>query len=198
MLATFLQRSGPVWLALAVVIAVALPAARGVSGGMHGLPSDADCNQCHDSDNFSLIRADKVHTDGTFPLDGEHGRQACKACHDAKLGFGNLSGECTACHTARDAHLRLVGNDCQSCHDPRGWLPNRFRHVSTGFALTGAHRAANCTQCHATGFPVVPTDCVYCHESDFRRAGDEHDGVDLMSCDMCHNTHGWDHARFPH
>ena len=169
-----------------------------MTGMPHSLPAETDCQRCHSAEGFKVIVADKVHQDGRFPLEGEHGRLPCASCHDVAAGFMGLSGECTTCHAVRDAHLRLVGDDCAACHTPRGWLPNRFRHISTGFPLTGAHRAANCDQCHAIGFPLVPTDCVYCHEADFRRASGEHQAEDLMSCDLCHDSHGWEHVRFPH
>lgn len=171
----------------------------GASGLPHGLqPAQADCNRCHDKASFSTIVRTQVHQDGRFPLQGEHGQLVCSACHETKVGFDNLAGECALCHKVRDGHRRLVGDDCGTCHTPRGWLPNRFRHVTTGFALTGAHRVAACEQCHATGFPVVPTDCAYCHEADFRRAADEHEDVDILDCEFCHNTMGWEHVRFPH
>jgi len=195
---------------VAVVVAILVGASppEGGSGGPaafkpmkgmpHNLPAGSDCQRCHGAEDFKAIHADQVHQDGRFPLKGEHKRQPCKACHDVATGFMGLTSECTSCHAARDAHLRLVGDDCASCHTPRGWVPNRFRHVQTGFPLTGAHRAANCEQCHAIGFPMVPTDCAYCHEAEFRAARDVHQAEDLLSCDICHDTHGWEHVRLPH
>ncbi len=175
------------------------PADHAPAPGMpHGLPATADCNRCHDAADFAVIRSDQVHVDGRFPLTGEHGQLPCASCHAVDVGFGNLSGECTTCHAVRDAHRRLVGDDCAACHTPAGWIPNRFRHTQTGTPLTGAHRGARCDQCHAIGFPMVPQDCVYCHEAEFRRAADEHDTGDVLSCDLCHDTHGWGHVRNPH
>ncbi len=175
------------------------PAAFKPSPGMpHSLPAGSDCQRCHSAEDFKVIRTDQVHQDGHFTLVGEHGQLGCADCHDLDQGFLGLSPECTSCHSARDAHLRLVGDGCADCHTPRGWIPNRFRHIQTGFPLKGAHRAANCDQCHAIGFPLVPTDCVYCHEADFRRAADEHQAQDVLSCDVCHDNHGWEHARSPH
>ena len=188
-------------LCLAAVLApVALTAGGGASGLPHGLrPEQSNCNRCHDKEVFATIVKDQVHQDGAFPLTGEHGQVECKACHDTVVGFDNLVAECSLCHKARAGHRRLVGDDCGACHTPRGWLPNRFRHVTTGWPLTGAHRGASCAQCHAIGFAVVPTDCAYCHEADFRRAdADDHEQMDIMSCDLCHNTHGWEHVRYPH
>ncbi len=139
------------------------PGGKPGQGMPHGLPAGTDCTRCHGKENFSAIHAEQVHQDGSFPLVGEHGKLKCVKCHDPKLGFGNLSAECVSCHSVRDAHLRLVGDDCATCHDPRGWIPNRFRHSQTGFPLSTAHRFVNCDQCHAIGYPVVPTDCQYCH-----------------------------------
>jgi hypothetical protein len=177
-----------------------LAAGGGASGMPHGLaPEQSDCNRCHGTEDFNAIHSTQVHQDGAFPLLGEHGQLECRACHDTVAGFDSLAAECSLCHKVRDGHRRLVGDDCGSCHTPRGWLPNRFRHITTGWALTGAHRGASCEECHAIGFAVVPTDCAYCHEGDFRRADtDEHERMDIMNCDICHNTHGWEHVRYPH
>ncbi len=200
---------GVPWLVLALLLAVPAigvgedagsapaPAAAPAPAQPHNLPAGTNCMRCHDPANFATIKADQVHQ-GHFPLQGEHATLACSACHDTQVGFGNVVAECAACHKARDGHLRLVGDDCAACHDPRGWVPNRFRHVTTGFPLTGAHRGASCEQCHAAGFTVVPTECAYCHERDFYRARDEHEGVDILSCDLCHDTFGWGNAHRPH
>lgn len=190
----------PGWLA-AVLLALALPAGDLPGAGIpHGLPAtESDCTRCHDTQEFATIHGDQVHQEGSWRLEGEHAQLRCKACHDVETGFANLSAECSICHLARDAHRRLVGDDCASCHDPRGWVPNRFRHVRTGFPLTGAHRAASCDQCHAIGFPVVPRDCVYCHQIDFlRESRSEHTPEAMMDCELCHNTLDWDHVRLPH
>ena len=166
----------------------------------HGLPAtESNCIRCHDPADFSIIRGDSVHQDGSFRLVGAHAEAPCKACHEVDEGFANLTAECSACHAGRDAHRRLVGDDCAACHDPRGWVPNRFRHAQTGYMLTGAHRAASCEDCHATGFPMIPTDCVYCHQSEFlAEGGAAHSPEDLLDCDRCHNTFDWERVRYAH
>jgi len=170
------------------------------AGIPHGLPaSESDCTRCHDPADFTKIRSDGVHQGGTFRLVGAHAEARCRACHDVATGFANLTAECSACHAGRDAHRRLVGDDCAACHDPRGWVPNRFRHAQTGFVLTGAHRAASCEDCHATGFPMVPTDCAYCHLAEFNAAGSgAHTAEDLLDCARCHDTFGWERVRYAH
>ncbi|MDP7110516.1 MAG: hypothetical protein QGH45_01065 [Myxococcota bacterium] len=192
----------PVLYLVAVLGLLAAAASGGASGIPHGLaPEQSDCARCHEEEDFDAIHRRQVHQDGAFPLIGEHSELECKACHDVEveLGFESNVAECSLCHKARDGHRRLVGDDCRACHTPRGWLPNHFRHVTTGWALTGAHRAASCGECHAIGFAIVPTDCTYCHEGDFRRADtDQHERMDIMNCDFCHNTHGWEHVRYPH
>lgn len=190
------------FLAFTLCVSAAIVPWRQLAGaGMpHGLSAtESDCTRCHDPADFAVIRSDDVHKDGSFRLVGAHAGLQCKACHAVKTGFANLTAECSACHAGRDAHRRLVGDDCAACHDPRGWVPNRFRHTQTGFVLTGAHRAASCEDCHATGFPMVPTDCAYCHQSDFLRAGgDAHSAEDLLDCARCHDTFDWDRVRYAH
>src|SRR5215472_5916797 len=37
---------------------------------------------------------------------------------------------------------------CQQCHTTTTWGNATFDHSTTGFPLTGAHTALQCTQCH--------------------------------------------------
>ena len=57
--------------------------------------------------------------------------------------------------------------ECSLCHGERGWKPARisrkFDHAKFGFALRGAHAAADCRSCHESlEFAAAPTTCASC------------------------------------
>ena len=89
---------------------------------------------------------------------------ACIDCHKPVPGgrastfhFDNLN--CTTCHAdphkgqfaARMQVLDSAGKPagCEACHSTRSWSDlTHFDHGSTGFVLTGSHRAVDCASCH--------------------------------------------------
>lgn len=134
------------------------------------------CRDCHADHRDHLVDLDREafnHAQARFPLEGEHTRARCEACHEApaqvkadltRMKFQGLAhGSCTDCHVdphggAFAAGARAQG--CTSCHDPHGWTGDalRFDHRASGFALEGAHARASCEECHRTtpaGLPVA-------------------------------------------
>jgi hypothetical protein len=76
--------------------------------------------------------------------------------------------------------------DCALCHGAGSWKParvsRRFNHAKYGFALEGAHAAANCLACHATlEFKRPEKLCASCHE-------DPHRGEMGPDCARCHGA----------
>jgi cytochrome c553 len=74
--------------------------------------------------------------------------------------------------------------ECALCHGAEGWSPAkitpRFNHAKFGFALEGAHAAAECRACHATlDFSQEKTHCASCHQ-------DVHQGELGTECARCH------------
>jgi hypothetical protein len=74
--------------------------------------------------------------------------------------------------------------ECSLCHGAQGWSPARisskFDHASYGFALDGAHRAADCKACHQSlDFARAETACASCHL-------DPHRGELGAACEQCH------------
>jgi len=47
---------------------------------------------------------------------------------------------CATCHFERDAHDRMFGLQCSSCHNTQVWMISKFRHPSSG--------STDCSQCH--------------------------------------------------
>ena len=79
-----------------------------------------------------------------------------------------------------------------------------FDHLSTGFALTGAHTNARCEGCHEGGvFKGTPRDCESCHVAGARlaRANVVKTASHIpttQACDSCHNTRTFTGARMNH
>ena len=70
---------------------------------------------------------------------------------------------------------------CQDCHTPDGWLPARFDHDKTGFALNGRHVDVACASCHDADFrQQAPTSCAGCHR-------DVHGQEFGAQCRGCHD-----------
>ena len=79
-----------------------------------------------------------------------------------------------------------------------------FDHLSTGFALNGAHTNARCESCHQRGqFKGTPRDCASCHTAGSAWArgnllkGAQHVST-TQACDSCHSTRSFAGARFSH
>jgi DnaJ-class molecular chaperone len=92
--------------------------------------------------------------------------------------------------------------DCAPCHTATAWATARFNHDASGFPLTGAHRAATCTQCHGDGvYTGKSTACVSCHQQDYNGTSNPNHGTSGFNtdCTTCHTTVNWtfDHARTP-
>ena len=79
----------------------------------------------------------------------------------------------------------------------------KFDHLTTGFRLEGAPRAAECESCHTDGvFAGTPTNCENCHTQASRIQATWKPPTHLQtsnSCDACHRSFAWvSVARFDH
>ncbi len=149
----------------------------------------------------------------------------CTRCHEA--GQKVSAKACLSCHTEiatrvdqkKGYHGRLDPAEraaCEKCHhDHQGldyamiaWDPERFDHRRSGWPLLGAHRQAECRDCHeprlvtdraleekkATTYLGLPVECRSCHF-------DEHRGQLSTECTKCHDNEAWkpaplfDHAQ---
>ncbi len=78
-----------------------------------------------------------------------------------------------------------------------------FDHLTTGFALTGAHREAKCESCHLKGvLKGTPKVCAGCHSRGSRlqttQLPVQHVPTGDGGCESCHRTNAWSPARFSH
>ncbi len=167
------------------------------------------CHTEHRGPDGYLTRADQVpHEPFGFSLLAHAraaggGPLACASCHPQSLRQQSVD-TCVACHDVyrpgfRVQHVGDYGDDCLACHDGYDrFSPWAFSHASTGFALTGRHRAIRCAACHPdtralADFAGPPRECVGCHPEP-----DEHRGQFGTACGDCHSTDSWKGALFNH
>jgi hypothetical protein len=171
-------------------------------GKCHGDHKGRDHNLIPPLDDASF---DHLKETG-WPLEGEHDRIRCVACHTTPNVYKGLDPECSTCHDdphGREASKRTLLQDCESCHDAEDWnaqpVPVRvFDHTSakqTDYVLEGLHEEVDCADCHFE-WVFVPVDheqCLSCHSNphraDFRKE----------KCESCHpNAQTWDVSDFDH
>ena len=97
----------------------------------------------------------------------------------AVLVFSALAGAAGSPH----GPLKASCFDCHDRTDPEKIRPDvTFRHDSTRFPLTGAHRTPGCRACHPElKFRGTPRECSRCH-------ADIHNGQFGADCARCHET----------
>ena len=177
----------------------------------HGDDFDLDCSLCHNSDswNVDLTKVEFDHSQTKFSLAGQHQVVDCKSCHTS-LVFSDAETDCMSCH--KDVHQGTVGFDCASCHTPSTWIVKNIIgiHQSSRFPLVGAHKSADCAQCHSgfseLRFDVENVDCYACHIQDYNAArSPDHIAANFSTdCQECHqvnaiswNTTNVNHSFFP-
>ncbi len=90
---------------------------------------------------------------------------------------------------------------CSTCHTNVGWQPATFNHSTTLFALTGAHLAASCSDCHADKvYKGKPTTCVSCHQAKYTATTTPPHAPSGFptTCETCHTTTTWLGSTFNH
>jgi len=170
----------------------------------HGkLSNRVDCSACHTGDAWTPTRdpLDFDHDRQTgFALGGAHAEAECSTCH-LSLRFdqpeGPGGGECSTCHV--DVHRGSLGSDCASCHNNESFTsaPSLDQHALTRFPLTGGHEHVGCESCHLDDqggqFSPLDTDCVSCHEADYRATQlvDHVASGFPTDCLQCHSVQAW-------
>jgi hypothetical protein len=161
------------------------------------------CDDCHTVDVKAFALRDFDHTATDWPLQGQHKRVACEACHQdgARARYVDLPHDrCETCH--KDLHAaQFAPRACADCHtvDVRAFALRTFDHASTEWPLVGKHKTAACEACHQDGararYVDLPHDrCETCHD-------DPHAGqFKPRDCDACHaatapsfGSEGFDH-----
>jgi hypothetical protein len=165
-----------------------------------------ECQECH-FNNSSWGGAHFTHD--KFFLTGQHAIANCSDCHGSGQ-YAGLPSECVFCHqsdydnTQRPNHpLAGFPTACELCHgsDAIAWEGAVFSH--SGFPLRGAHKLADCTDCHSSRqYAGLPSECVSCHREDYDRTRHpNHKQLNYpFDCEACHGEQAvtWFGAKFNH
>ncbi|MEO5923701.1 MAG: hypothetical protein ABIR70_07750 [Bryobacteraceae bacterium] len=163
--------------------------------------SGSDCAACHNEQGFKpALFTLEMHQQSAFPLQGKHESVKCESCHkpaglDTKYKLTTTT--CQSCHT--DPHgaqfkAEPFADRCEMCHTQNNFHPSTYtltKHQAK-FALTGAHQAVVCADCHqplrgavsvaARQYHFSVQNCTSCHM-------DPHETRE--SCETCHGTSQW-------
>ncbi len=154
------------------------------------------CDSCHSVQTFSVEFGAKVHDLGFFKLKGAHDQLGCTDCHRPDTNLQGTGIDCVWCHEKNDIHMGKMGPECGDCHQQTAWLPTSFKHNTTAFRLSGAHRYVECSSCHVNQvYQGLPTDCYFCHSdsqlSGTRNGSTPHTVGFIQECSQCHSTISW-------
>lgn len=173
----------------------------------HGEGFKVSCSKCHSSKGWFLDREiySFDHNTTKMPLTGGHINADCRACH-LTLVFSEAKTGCIDCHN--DVHEATTGPECSRCHTTESWLVNNITelHRLSRFPLLGAHRTADCDECHKSAsevrFDVPGINCVDCHFIDYQATMNPNHAEAGFSqdCSTCHsiNAFTWGGAGFNH
>ena len=173
----------------------------------HGPDFKISCGTCHSTSGWQLDKEiySFNHNTTKLPLVGQHTEINCRQCHPT-LVFSEAKTGCNECHN--DVHQATAGLDCSRCHSPVSWLVNNISeiHQMSRFPLIGAHRTADCYQCHKseslTRFDVSGVNCIDCHREDYMAATDPNhiQSGYPEDCSFCHpmTSFQWAGADFNH
>jgi hypothetical protein len=177
----------------------------------HGSDFKISCSTCHSSNGWQFDRSvySFDHNKTKLPLIGQHTTISCKQCHPT-LVFSEAKNQCVDCHS--DVHEATTGSDCSRCHTPASWLVNDITeiHRMSRFPLSGAHRTADCYECHksesSVRFDIAGVECIDCHRPAFlATSSPNHTQAGFsQDCSGCHpvnatqwNGNGFNHNFFP-
>jgi hypothetical protein len=85
---------------------------------------------------------------------------------------------CAVCHSTKDRHRELFGNDCASCHGTTKWTVPEFRHPSPV--------SESCAQCHQ-----APPSHYMMHFKMISMSIARMEKAEVNQCFLCHQTTSW-------
>jgi nitrate/TMAO reductase-like tetraheme cytochrome c subunit len=175
----------------------------------HGPDFKVSCNTCHSTKGWKLDKEiySFNHNTTRFSLIGQHSVVNCRQCHTSLIfSDAKSKSDCNKCHN--DIHQATVGEDCSRCHTPVSWLVNNINeiHQMSRFPLVGAHRTADCFQCHKSDsrarFDVTGVNCIDCHRHNYLATTSPNHIISGFSeeCITCHsiNSFQWAGSGFSH
>ena len=85
---------------------------------------------------------------------------------------------CASCHSTKDRHSKLFGEDCAGCHGTTKWTIPEFRHPSP--------QSTDCAQCHQ-----APPSHYMMHFSMISAKVARQPSARVDQCYLCHQTTVW-------
>ncbi len=85
---------------------------------------------------------------------------------------------CATCHSNKDRHVKLFGQDCAQCHTTAKWTIPEFRHPSS--------RSMDCAQCHQ-----APPSHYMMHFKMISAKVAGKPKAQVNQCYECHQTTAW-------
>lgn len=160
------------------------------------------CIECHaehrginkrpiDMDHLALSRIGFRQLKADYP-DGENERvrkdlidwiREHQAAGRGLEGYSNLTPQeavlnCATCHSSKDRHVKLFGQDCGQCHTTAKWTIPEFRHPSP--------RSMDCAQCHQ-----APPSHYMMHFQMVSAKVAQKPHAQVNQCYQCHQTTVW-------
>lgn len=102
---------------------------------------------------------------------------------DVLSGHSSFSPEeavlnCVACHSTKDPHYKLFGQDCAQCHTTAKWTIAEFRHPGPN--------SKDCAQCHQ-----APPSHYMMHFKKISAKIARQPSAKVNECYECHQTTSW-------
>lgn len=85
---------------------------------------------------------------------------------------------CATCHSTKDKHVGLLGQNCASCHAAEQWTIPEFQHPSVN--------SINCAQCHQ-----APPSHYMEHFKMISQKIARQETAQINQCYSCHQTTSW-------
>lgn len=159
-----------------------------------------ECRGCHVEHQGTNVRPIKMdHSvlteastraarDGTSP--GQQptttGMAALLRSLKGAIGTGPASDgevlDCASCHSFRDRHRALFGQQCADCHATQTWKIAGFLHPSP--------RSQDCNQCHQ-----APPSHFMMHFEMVSKGVARQEHATVRECFLCHQTTSWNDIR---
>lgn len=85
---------------------------------------------------------------------------------------------CAACHSTKDVHIKLFGQDCAQCHTTEKWTIPEYRHPGPS--------SRQCAQCHQ-----APPSHYMMHFKMISAKLARQPSAEVSQCYECHQTTSW-------
>lgn len=96
----------------------------------------------------------------------------------AEISAKEMTLDCASCHSNKDPHFKLFGQDCAQCHGTKKWTIAGFLHPSP--------RSTSCAQCHQ----APPSHYMEHFDMVSKRVAKQPD-AQVNQCYKCHESDSW-------